>query len=118
MPKYSSNVSYAKEARNNIQLLVQKYVTFKKKNACMQYMNMHGVCVCVCVCVSETEGERGCHDSSNCYARFTTKTNLIKFIVYVYLVIVYSLNIIILYFPVNKYNVTFLDNQLCLQAYW
>lgn len=34
------------------------------------------------------------------------------------LVIVYSLNIIILYFPVNKYNVTLLDNQLYLQAYW
>ena len=49
MPKYTLNVTYAEEGTNNIQLLVQKYVTFNKKNACMQYMNMHGVCVCVCV---------------------------------------------------------------------
>lgn len=38
MPKYISNVIYAKEGRNNFQLLVQKYVTFKKKNACMQHV--------------------------------------------------------------------------------
>jgi hypothetical protein len=34
------------------------------------------------------------------------------------LVIVYSLNTITLYFPVNKYNVMLLDNHLYLQAYW
>lgn len=33
------------------------------------------------------------------------------------LVIVYSLNIIILSFLINKYNVMLLDNQLYLQAY-
>jgi len=34
------------------------------------------------------------------------------------LVIVYSLNIITLYSPVNMCNVMLLDNQLYLQAYW
>lgn len=33
------------------------------------------------------------------------------------LVIVYSLNIIILSFLINKHNVMLLDNQLYLQAY-
>jgi hypothetical protein len=95
--------------------LYKKNVTFKKKNACMQHMNMHGVCVCVCV--SEIERERGCHDSSNCHTRFATKTNLIKFIVYVYLVncVQFKYNYTVL--SVNKQNVTLVDNQSYLQAY-
>lgn len=62
------------------------------------HMNMHGVCGCERV--SETEEERGV-SCQFCHARFTIKTNLIKFIVYVDLGNCVQL----------KYNYTFLSYQ-------